>query len=141
MNTSFMEQLAALSTPARLAVEGDSDREQRNWVVRLVGDLPGGPVSAAIVSEVDHAAKAAVREARAARELDPASIEAQPTVHIKAVDPRHVVVNVTTIRLEKDDAHAYLVGACAALRALETSIPVEDIQGIPRRFWGLLVGP
>jgi hypothetical protein len=56
------------------------------------------------------------------------------------VDVRHVIVNITTVRLEDDDAHSWLVAASVALRAFDRWIPIEDIQGIPRRFWRLLSG-
>ena len=63
-----------------------------------------------------------------------------PVVHVLGIDERHVVVIICTINLEEDDAHSYLVAASAALRALEAVTPIEDIQGIPRRFWRLVLG-
>ena len=141
MDTIMIERLTGHSTPTRLPVEGNSGREERNWAVRLTGNLPTGRGTDDLVAKVTEAAIAAVREARTARGLDPAAKEGEVSVRIHAVDARHAIVGITTVRLDKDDAHAWLVAASAALRALDGSVPVEDIQGIPRRFWKLLVGP
>lgn len=62
-------------------------------------------------------------------------------MRVAAIDELHVVVGVSTIKLERDEAHAYLVAASAALRRLERTTPIDDIQGIPRRFWRLMLGP
>jgi hypothetical protein len=86
-------------------------------------------------------AASAVRDARIARGL---AAEGEglivPSVRVVLLDERHVIVNISTMRLEEDDAHAWLVAASAALKALDTSVPIDDIQGIPRRFWRLIVG-
>jgi hypothetical protein len=63
-----------------------------------------------------------------------------PIVQVLNVDELHVVISIETIRLEEDDAHAYLVAASAALRCLDEAAPIDDIQGIPRRFWRMMIG-
>lgn len=66
--------------------------------------------------------------------------EALPSVRVLLVDSRHIIATISTIRLEEDDAHAWLVAAGAVLRALDQVLPIDDIQGIPWRFWRLIVG-
>lgn len=142
MKSALIEQLAAHSTPSRLPVQAEERREQRNWVVRLAMDPAEtwNVVEASAV--VTRKAASAIREACEARGL---SFDNQgpydPVVRLVPIDARHVVMNITTIKLEEDEAHAYLVAASAALRALDELTPIDDIQGIPRRFWGLLIGP
>jgi hypothetical protein len=136
-----IEQLTACSTPSRLPIEGDEQREQRNWIVRHAEDLPvefdPDDVSRALSRE----AESAVAKARAARGLAAQDLGPHvPIVKLISVDERHLVVTVTTIKQEQDKAHEYLVAASAILSLLDKSVPIEDLQGIPRRFWRLLVG-
>jgi len=84
-------------------------------------------------------AESTVVSARTARGL-PATVDVIPIVRVIVVDERHLIVNVCTVRLEEDDAHDYLVAASSALAALDMEIPLDDIQGIPRRFWRALIG-
>jgi hypothetical protein len=124
-----------------MAIEGDERREQRNWIVRHAEDLPAefnrDDVSRALSGE----AVSAVAKARAGRGLVAQELGVHsPVVRLILVDERHLVVNVTTIKQEQDDAHEYLVAASAVLSILDKMVPIEDIQGIPRRFWRLLVG-
>lgn len=139
MDTSMIERLTAHSAPTRLPIEGDPNREQRNWIVRLASDLPAR-LAEDVGRTLAAAASAAVREARTARHVDQAAAEAVVDVRLSSIDERHLIVSITTVRLDRDDAHAWLVAASASLRALESSVPLEDIQGIPRRFWKLVVG-
>jgi hypothetical protein len=140
MNFELVEQLTAFSTPTRLPVYGDDRMEQRNWVVRLVADLPDVWNPDDTSALLTKAAASAVAEARRSRGLP---VEDRgphvPVVRALPVDARHVVVSISTIRLEEDDAHAYLVAAATALRVLDKTTPIEDIQGIPRRFWRLVI--
>lgn len=141
MDRTSIEQLTAYSRPSRLPIEGDERREQRNWIVRHAEDLPAefnpDDVSRALSTE----AASAIAKARAARGLAAQDLGPHlPVVRLVLVDERHLVVNVSTIKQEEDVAHEYLVAASAALSILDERVPIEDIQGIPRRFWRLLLG-
>ena len=140
MDRAAIERVAANSSPTRVPVEGDSSLEERHWTVRLSVDLPRdhrGPKLEPMASE---AATSAVRGARLARGLDADADEGRVTLQLHSVDARHLIVSIGTVRLERDDAHAWIVAASAALRALHDVVPIEDIQGLPRAFWKVLVG-
>lgn len=137
MNPVAIEQLVAHAAPSRLPVSTDDDREQRNWVIRLAADLADPWNADDASTALTNRAASAVHEARKARGIAPDDGgEHVPIVRLVPIDGRHLVMNVTTIKLEHDDAHAYLVAASAALRALDEMNSIDDIQGIPRRFWG-----
>jgi len=142
MDTVAIERLTAHSAPARLPVEGEDAREQRNWAIRLASGLPEGWNPNEMSAHVSREAAGAVRAARTARGLavDDDDLNVV-TARVLPLDERHVIVNISTIRLEEDDVHAWLVAASAALTALDRYVPIDDIQGIPRRFWSLVVGP
>lgn len=142
MDSKAIERLTAHAAPQRLPLDGDETREHRNWVIRLAQPVAGGLNSNELSVILSRDAASAVAEALNERGLASAgnSIYA-PTVRVVVIDELHVVLNVSTIRLEQDEAHAYLVAASAALRGLERTAAIEDIQGIPRRFWRLVVGP
>jgi hypothetical protein len=141
MNTSTIERLTAHSMPHPLLVEGDTSREQRHWVVRIADRLPADWNAEATSEQLNCDAVSAVRDARSARGLELRGGPFVPQVRAVLIDEQHVLVSITSVKLEKDDAHAWLVAASAALRTLEKSLPVDDIQGIPRRFWRLVLGP
>jgi hypothetical protein len=140
MNRVLIEQLAGYSTPLRIPIDGDNRREQRNWIVRHAR-VPVGFNPDAESVWLSKEAALAIANARAARGLPVQDLEPHvPLVSLMLVDDRHLVVTVTTIRLEDDEAHEYLVAASAALSVLDKRAPIEDIQGIPRRFWRFLLG-
>ena len=141
MNAIQIGQIVAHSVPSRLPASPNENREQRNWVVRLVEELPNGWNADETASRLTEKAAQAITAAREARRLSVDDQERHaPVVRIWGIDDRHLVMNVITIRLEEDDAHSYLVAASTALGALDEVTPIDDIQGIPRRFWGALLG-
>lgn len=140
MERASIERLTAHATPNRMPIEGDGRREQMNWVVRSVEDIPIGFQPEEASRSLSAAAEAVVADARTARGL-PAHLDSgRPTVRLVLVDEHHLIVTVATLRQAEDQAHEYLVAASAALSALDKRLAIDDIQGIPRRFWRLLVG-
>ena len=139
IDSVLIERLAAHATPSRLPVAGDPKREQRSWVVRLVRDLPRNWNAEQASDRLSKDAESAVVAARTVRGMS-AAVDVIPIVRVVVVDERHVIVNVSTVRLEEDNAHDYLVAASGALAALDVELPVDDIQGIPRRFWRVVIG-
>jgi len=140
MDTTAIERVAANAAPGRLPVEGDPSAEERHWAVRLTAEFPAGTSAVQLALAATEAASRAVSEARVSRGLDPATEEGRVAVSLHSVDARHLIVSIRTVRLERDDAHAWLVAASAALRSLHDMTPVDDIQGLPRVFWKVLVG-
>lgn len=141
MDAMVIEQIVAHCTPSRLPVPGEEGREHRIWIVRLAADLPERWNPEDVSAVLTEAAASAVRDAREARGLQVDDQDSHtPVARVLYLDALHVIVNVTTIKLEEDDAHEYLVAASAALRALEATNPIDDIQGIPRRFWRIVIG-
>jgi hypothetical protein len=134
-----MEWITAHSTPSRLPVADDPKREQRNWVVRLEEALPRNYAVEQVSDRLSTEAVSAVASARTARGM-PGTGDVIPIVRVIVVDERHVIENISTVKLEQDDAHDYLVAASAALAALDSRLRVDDIQGIPRRFWRAMIG-
>jgi hypothetical protein len=139
--TRAIEQLTAFALPNPLPIEGDDRREQRSWVVRHAKDVPAEFEYEDVSKDLSSEAVAAVTKARADRGLTHENLGPhKPVIRLVRVDERHVVINIATIRQEEDDAHEYLIAASRALSVLEKGEPIEDIQGIPRRFWRLLLG-
>jgi hypothetical protein len=135
------EHLTAQATPGRVAVPGRADEEQRDWVVRLTTEIPRhwdmGSMRRTLVAR----ATTAVQQACLERGLVDVDRLAKIDVELILIDEKHLVVSVRTIALEKDEVHAWLVAGSAALRALEEVVPLDDLQGLPRRLWRLVLGP
>jgi hypothetical protein len=141
MNRFAVEQAAAFALPLAVPVPGDDTREQRNWAVRFSEELPPGWNSERVGSIANRAAEVAVEHACVERGIHDLDARAhRPAVRLVAVDERHVLVNVTTLRVAADRADTCLVAAGAALRALEAEAAIADLQGIPRSAWRLLLG-
>lgn len=131
MESLLIEQLAASSTPIPLP-SPDGQHDQRFWIVRFQEQDAVDGLSA----KLDACAESAARAVLAAREaLD------LPEVRLLWLDRRHGVVRVTTVSLERDTLHLYLVVAGAVLRELHQAVALEEIQGLPLRYWRILVGP
>jgi hypothetical protein len=134
-------RLAAYATPIGLSASPDERQEQRNWIVRFAADLPETWNADEAAARLTEKAAAQVHAAREARGLPPDAPGQAPVVRLLPVDARHLVVSIVTIKQQDDDAHAYLVAASAALRALDEMNAIDDIQGFPRRYWEILIGP
>lgn len=141
MSATRIGRLAAYSTPIGLSVSPEEHREQRNWVVRFSADLTDTWNADEAAARLTEKAAAEVHAAREGRGLPPDARRHAPVVRLLPVDSRHLVVTIVTIKQEDDDAHAYLVAASAALLALDQMNAIDDIQGYPRRFWEILIGP
>lgn len=130
-----IERLTAYAVPQRVStVDG---RDERHWVVRVT-EIPSDLLP--VEDRLDQLARAAVAEARRERGLAEGQAHV-PSVTLKIIEPHHLVLSVTTIALEDDDAEEHLLAGSAALAGLKRELEIEDIQGIPLRYWRLLVGP
>jgi hypothetical protein len=83
MDSIVVEQIAAYSTPIRLPVQGDDRREQRNWVIRLLADLPDEWNPDNTSALLNKEAASAVRKRRAASSTtdEPVGIQEPPAAH------------------------------------------------------------
>ena len=136
-----LESLTGYSAPMRLPDGTSGIWEQRCWVVRFTSPFPGDRDQEEISRELERIAVGSVRDAREARGLPVDVEEGVVRVKLRPFGDQYAVVVITTIRLERDDAEAYLVAASNVLIALDRITRLADIQGIPRRYWRLLVGP
>lgn len=134
-----IEQLVGFSTPAPLPDPTDT-RDERNWFVRVASHLPAAWDHRAASVLIEARATDAVRAACVARTLpDELAHSHAPRVKVFRIDESHLLLRIVTIRLKQDLAHTYLVAASSALRTLNEMISLDDIQGIPRRYWRLLL--
>jgi hypothetical protein len=139
--SSSIEQLAAFSSPMPLAVADDQgDREQRNWIIRTGADVSEEWDTGRASAEITEYANASLELARAERGMRPLDPEQLARVRLIRIDSRHLIVNVVTETF-LDDTHAPLLLTVASLGALERRVSIDDIQGIPRRYWRVLIGP
>lgn len=138
MDDKAIERLAANSSPLRLVV--DADTERRDWVVRFADTCSNDASSSDVVARTRAAAGSAVHGALVARNLPAGAPEDVVTIAIRSIGNQHAVVSITTRRMDEEGAHASLVAAGAALRELDASHAIDDLQGIPRRYWRSLVG-
>ena len=113
MDARSIERLTALASPARISVEGEPSFEERHWVVRIAVSVSSRGLDESATQRAGDAARAAVREARIERHLEP-GVESQVRVRFESIDERHIIAAITTIALEKDDAHAWLVATATA---------------------------
>jgi hypothetical protein len=142
MDSSAVEQLVAYSAPNRLPVDGEGEFEQRNWIVRTAVDVPESWDLAEAAKVLTSDAVAEVRGAAAARGVEGSDRERQHVVvNLIRLDRQHLIVRIKSVRLEKDELYVYLIAASRALRTLEAQYPIDDIQGYPRAYWRMVLGP
>ncbi|MFO0550972.1 MAG: hypothetical protein U0271_21455 [Polyangiaceae bacterium] len=128
----------AVPMPVR---NGIDERDERNWFVRVKSPLPARwdreRVSALVAGEAVAAVHAACVERGFSVEVAQLHL---PRIELVRVDVSHLLLRIATPRLAEDVAHAYLIAGSHALRALEKLVELDDIQGIPRRYWRHLIG-
>ena len=59
-------------------------------------------------------------------------------VKLVVVDAMHALAHIVTRRPEKDITGAGMMAIAQVLRWLDDEWDIEDLQGIPKRFWLLL---
>ena len=137
MDRDAVKRIAASSMPGRIAVDEDPSLEARYWILRFAR-IPEKRLDELTIV-VQRAARGAVCAAREERRLDPAAAAGRVEVSLHLVDQTHLIIEVVTTCLERDDAHAWLVAASAAIDAIDQTSDVEELQGFPRPYWPLLL--
>lgn len=134
------EKLAPLMIPVPVHIRDSTlHQNQRNWVIRFVRPQSDDSFNLSQVeSLLSSAAVDAVLKCRSEKGLI-ADNGLAPRVQISMIDNVHLLLQIE--ELLQNENETFLVAASAALRILDEMSPVDDIQGLPRQLWRLLIGP
>ena len=134
----YVAQFAAYCWPPIVPVEDNVDRVRRSWVLRLAQPLPADVDAKAVGLRMEERAQKKIKEALgpyySGDELEPSF----PWVKLVVVDPVHALAHIVTRQPEKDITDAGMIAVAQVLRGLDEEWDIEDLQGIPKRFWLLL---
>ena len=134
----YVAQFAAHCWPPIVPVEDNVDRVRRSWVLRLAQPLPADVDVKAVGQRMEERAQKKIKEALgpyySGGELEPSF----PWVKLVVVDPMHALAHIVTRQPEKDITDAGMIAIAQVLRGLDEEWVIEDLQGIPKRFWLLL---
>ncbi len=134
----YVAQFAAHCWPPIVPVEDHPDRVRRSWVLRLAQPLPPDSDVEAVGQRVEERArkkiKGALGQYYSADALEPSF----PLVKLVVVDAMHALAHIVTRRPEQDITDAGMIAIAQVLRGLDDEWDIEDLQGIPKRFWLLL---
>jgi hypothetical protein len=134
----YVAQFAAHCWPPIVPVEDSADRVRRSWVLRLAQPLPSDVDVKAVGQRMEKRAQKKIKEALGSYysgdELEPSF----PWVKLVVVDPMHALAHIVTRQPEKDITDAGMIAIAQVLRGLDEEWVIEDLQGIPKRFWLLL---
>jgi hypothetical protein len=134
----YVAQFAAHCWPPIVPVEDHLDRVRRSWVLRLARPLSPDVDVKAVGQRVEERARNQIVEALGSYYSDHELELSFPLVKLVVVDPMHVLAHIVTRQPEKDITDAGMIAMTQVLRGLDTEWGIEDLQGIPKRFWLLL---
>jgi len=142
MEESFdrkMQNLVPLHWSARPVAVNVPGREQQTWNVRFTTPIVTTFDSDQMANRLTEAGREATL--KAATEAGIANPETHlPSVRLVILDQHHALVIVEGPARDRDVLHVGLIGPFLALRTLHEAQELDDIQGVPIRYWPVLLG-
>ncbi|HEY7370771.1 MAG TPA: hypothetical protein VIF57_01240 [Polyangia bacterium] len=138
MTESEISDLVGYAYPAALPIEGRTGWLRRRWVVRTSRDIDEA-VCAQIGDRVTRNIRAALLDSGVPAE---ALARGAPTVRLSVLDARHAIMCADCVGPNSgiDVGDAATAANWGALQQLDAELGIDELEGLPRRFWKLLVG-
>lgn len=130
---SFMHSLTAAAYPPVEDVEERDRVFRRRWIVRVRNPLAPSAIVTATMRRVEGTVRGEIMKHFGEVAGDAFGVVA------KRIGDLHLVVDVVSPKPELGVGDAAAVGTWQVLRGVDREWDVEDLQGIPRRFWFQLV--
>ncbi len=133
-------EIASTSIPPALKSPSSPNKILRRWILRVSSDATE---QSALENAERFARDNTLQSLLAA--LGPSYGEEQlarcvPLVELEPIDENHILVHALHPSREEEPSDAVLVAMAEILKAIDVEFGIEDIQGVPKRFW-LLVSP
>jgi hypothetical protein len=131
----YARNLAAASYPALEDVPGIPNAFRRRWVLRLSTSLPAPEVLETAVKSFEASSRRDIAKALG----KPGDLE-QPVPSASAVrlDDHHLVLEIDCPSPEAMMGDAAAIATGSILRAADQQWQLEDLEGIPKRYWFIL---
>ena len=125
--------------PPQEEVGGDGRRCLRKWIVRSVRSLPAQDELDRLADALAQEVAVGIREGYAAAPPEKLH-ESYPTASLIKIDDHHLIAVVETPTREAEVGHATLIGNWGFLCCVDRELGIEELEGIPKRFWFPLGG-
>jgi hypothetical protein len=132
----YGRNLAAMSYPALENVPGVSNAFRRRWVLRLNVNLPERAALESLVESFETDVRQKVATALGVSgELG----QPVPRVSVVRLDEHHLVLAIDSPTSEAKMGDAAAITTFGILRAADEYWKLEDLQGIPKRYWPSMI--
>jgi hypothetical protein len=133
MTEKEISNLVGYSFPAALPVEGRPDWLRRNWVLRTSREIDEA-TCATLGELVTRNIRAALSDSGvSAGDLD----RGAPVIAINVLDARHAIVSTDFMAPDSglNLGDAAMAATWGALQQLDARLDIDELEGLPRRFW------
>ncbi len=128
----YVRNLAAASYPMPEDVPGIPNAFRRRWVLRLSTSLPELEVLENAIKSFEARARRDIAEALG----QPGDLEQPvPSASVVRLDDHHLVVEIDCPNPSAKMGDAAAIATWSILRAADLQWQLEDLEGIPKRYW------
>lgn len=134
----YMKSLTGYAFPTVIVKEGDADRSIRRWICRVRRVLPS--VTGLQAFAVELQTKIGMIVIDAYKDFAPMNqIERNlPMLSLIRCDDHHVVAEIDLPSQSIKIDETLVIGTIGFLREIDSAWDIEDLEGIPRRYWFML---
>lgn len=130
----LIKTLIGYAYPSAEPVGKSGRRFVRRWVARSERELPDQAALDALAERLVTEATRVLREAYGQTSEDQLR-DSLPMASIVRIAPNHCVVVIESPTPGHAVGDAAAVGTWRILRGMDNAIGIEDLEGIPKRFW------
>lgn len=127
---AYVRSLVGHAYPAPEDVPSEAGLFRRRWMVRVSQKLGEGSALQAATEGFERRARAEIR-----RSYGDVAAEAQPRAGVARIDDHHVVLEIDCPKPPIAVGDVAAIVTWVVLRAADREWGIEDLQGIPRRYW------
>jgi hypothetical protein len=133
-------EIASTLLPTMVSQPTDSRRVLRRWVLRVRRDA----TDLRALEKAEQSAVARIRasllHALGARHTAEVLARSVPELQLEPIDEAHLLIHAFHPHRNEEAPDALLIVMAEMIKAIDSELEIEDIQGVPKRYW-ILVSP
>ena len=119
-------------------IPADDGRWKRGWVVRSERPVPNDYEIEELSRNLERRAEEQIRKTLGKHYKLGTLKLGFPTVEPIIVDPRHVVLWITTEHPKKASSEVTMLALIEVLHGFDELFGIQELQGLPKKYWMLL---
>ena len=139
-NDDYMRRMARYAPPHADSITGEPERFRRRWIARVVERLPSQDELAMRSIELTKFVEDALMESYGEFSTAEQLFRSRIDINLIRGDDYHIVAEIIYPQPQFRVGDAPVIGTWLPLRAIDDFWRIEELEGIPKRFWFQLQG-